>query len=295
MRSDLRKPEGTRRHGFTLIEVLVVVAIIALLISILLPSLSRAKAMTRMVQCQSNLKQLATAFATYSVGSKGRLPGAWDVNADWLGHLNKPGVPGLAYGRNPEDGTIYKYMGKNKLAYACPDDNVPRDFVSNPQDSRYSYTSNTLLSGAKVEMLAGAHYRRSGDPKDPKNFNETDHTRDMRPLPGVPMIVEEDPTNYLIYVDDSCWSNLDCLAARHMATGNNPGFGNIAFHDTHIGREQLTPQSARGVQQYFRYNSMCMRTRGGKWISGLSWSEPSGDRYGFLEHASPASAYGVNH
>jgi prepilin-type N-terminal cleavage/methylation domain-containing protein/prepilin-type processing-associated H-X9-DG protein len=52
--------------GFTLIEVLVVVAIIALLVAILLPSLARARAQGRSSLCQSNLHQAGVAVATYA-------------------------------------------------------------------------------------------------------------------------------------------------------------------------------------------------------------------------------------
>jgi prepilin-type N-terminal cleavage/methylation domain-containing protein len=57
--------------GFTLIEVLVVVAIIALLISILLPSLSRARELARTTLCVSNLKNLPQAVISFSVSHNG--------------------------------------------------------------------------------------------------------------------------------------------------------------------------------------------------------------------------------
>ena len=52
-------------RGFTLVELLVVLAIIALLISILLPTIKRARAMTKMVVCRSNLRQWVVATGSY--------------------------------------------------------------------------------------------------------------------------------------------------------------------------------------------------------------------------------------
>ena len=60
--------------SFTLIELLVVLAIISLLVSILLPSLSRAKELARRVVCSSNMRQIGLAFSLYHNDFKRRFP-----------------------------------------------------------------------------------------------------------------------------------------------------------------------------------------------------------------------------
>ncbi len=69
-----RGPVGPGGRGFTLIEVLVVVAIIALLVAILLPSLSRARSNARMASCASNERQFGIAVNIFGVEHKGKIP-----------------------------------------------------------------------------------------------------------------------------------------------------------------------------------------------------------------------------
>lgn len=64
-----------RKAGFTLIEVLVVVAIIALLVAILLPSLARARDQARTVMCEGHLKEFGNALGMYGLEHKDLLPG----------------------------------------------------------------------------------------------------------------------------------------------------------------------------------------------------------------------------
>jgi prepilin-type N-terminal cleavage/methylation domain-containing protein/prepilin-type processing-associated H-X9-DG protein len=98
----------SKARGFTLLELLVVMAVIFMLVALLLPALQRAKARAQTSTCMNNLRQLGLAAAEYAADA-GRLP----TILEWLYAL-----PDTAEG-DLTTGKLYPYL-KSRNVYLCP-------------------------------------------------------------------------------------------------------------------------------------------------------------------------------
>jgi prepilin-type N-terminal cleavage/methylation domain-containing protein/prepilin-type processing-associated H-X9-DG protein len=152
--------------GFTLVELLVVIGIIAVLIGVLLPALSRAREQSKRVQCLSNLRQLGMAMVNYSIENKGGLPAVSSRSEprveDWI-YWQKD-RPTFSAAQGPgrfSDSRIAKYINRNEALLFCPSDvtdgsNRDQSFASSSQGQYvYSYVLNNKMSSFVNPFLVG--------------------------------------------------------------------------------------------------------------------------------------------
>ena len=115
-RAARRPPVLFDTSAFTLVEMLVVIAILAVLMGLLLPVLSSARSAARMAACANNLLQLGMATEIYTGRNDGWYPPAMspDNNHRWHGARNSSSEP-WDHTRGP----LYKYLQMNEI-HDCP-------------------------------------------------------------------------------------------------------------------------------------------------------------------------------
>ena len=134
-----------RRSAFTLVEILVVLAIIAILAALLFPAFARARESAKQVNCASNLQQIGFAVLQYRK-EEGRYP---DTIVDILGEGAKYDA-GAATGTLGNNAPGYFKGGQDTLV--CPDD----DTLSDKARSSYGFLSKALPTTTLATPIAAS-------------------------------------------------------------------------------------------------------------------------------------------
>ncbi len=260
-------------------ELLVVIAIIALLMAIILPALGRARESSKLIVCQSNLRQLAVAWMTYAQSNNEQMcypfmyqshwNGVWAMKETWVWapydtQTNSSITPNILYdSAGPGDkptreeeyegirrGTLYRY-NQNVKAFHCGNDKIHWESYSIPDclNGKWQFASPTMTKPWRV-------------------LNKTLQIKS--PATKYVFLEDADPRTYVhdsfeLYVNDNIWS--DPISVAHF------GKSGFAFIDGHAEQRRWSDETVNWFKSFKGWNGLTSPmqpvTAGGK--DDLNW------------------------
>lgn len=241
-----------KRRAFTLVELLVVIGIIALLISVLLPALGKARESASKVKCASNQRQVGIAYQQYALDNKNYVP--WravqgptgrDGVARWVpyatfgpdsGYVDATQASvGVALLLKPPMGVGRAYLQSNDVFF-CPSDDIRRPYRDRNHGWGPSYVPVYGDAGRGYSMSYwGWYYPR-------ESYNKSTGLVEYRPAPE---LVNEKynlkgPSNRTLMTDQGVWtrpglatSDPDYVASMQYPFFHKKGW-NVLYLDGHV-------------------------------------------------------------
>jgi prepilin-type N-terminal cleavage/methylation domain-containing protein/prepilin-type processing-associated H-X9-DG protein len=220
---------GGAPRGFTLMELLVVISIICLLMSITLPSLTRAREQGKRVVCLSNMRNLTESWLMYSLENDDRLCSAdtgWDVPPECHWVADGPIMPGNEVGGTPEAivaGVLWPYAGETLKVYKCKSDQSER---------LRSYAISRAMNGQVYGL-------------------ESDNVKPFRAWSEITRASER-----LVFIDGGCrtpWMEGSFCAARQIGEASPQWSINYSRNITARHSDGCNTSLADGHCEYWRY------------------------------------------
>ena len=232
MNSIGHRQQAIGENAFTLVELLVVCAIIAVLAALLLPPLIRSKSSAQRIKCVSNLRQLGLAAQLYwddNAGHAFRYRGVATNGGDlyWFGWLARGSEGTRAF--DPTAGALFPYLG-GRGAEICPALNYALEqFKRKATGAAYGYGYNLYLSAPSD--VPPRSITKISRPAETTVFADAAQVNTWQPPASVtyPMLEE------WYYVDDNAVQPNGHFRHSHRA--------NVVFCDGHVARERAVANS----------------------------------------------------
>ena len=238
--SEIRNSQFAIRkvRAFTLVELLVVAAIIAILVALLLPVLSKARLTAQRANCVSNLRQLGLAAALYLDDHAGFFPRYSEAPTAsgqqwWFGWLQGPAAGEGHRAFDLSTGVFFPYLHGNDVRL-CPSPvwNSPA-FQFKGTNVISSYGCNSYLFAAQRQNFINAN--KISSPTDTLLFADSAQvdtlTGQGQASPANPLFEE------WYYLQTNSPANLADCHFRHSQKAN------VVFSDGHTGMESMIPGS----------------------------------------------------